>query len=121
MISSPSTVLCRLAPLLFLLYLGCGGDGAATDEKPTAAVVTLVDVLAGEEPTPEIRAELENLAAAGTLKLVSLAGQVQAGELTPADADGLYNEWLAGEAAGRSLTAEQLGRLLAGYTGGRYR
>jgi len=121
-ISSPSTVLCRLAPLLFLFFLGCGGDnGAVTDEKPTAPVVTLADVLAGKEPTPEIKEELKELTAAGTEELVGLAGRVQSGELTPAEADGLYREWLAGEAAGRSLTAEQLGRLLAGYAGGRYR
>jgi len=119
--SSPSTVLCRLAPLL-LLFLGCGGDnGAATVEPPETPVVSLADVLAGEEPTPEIQAELSGLVAAGTEELVGLAGRVQSGELTPAEADGLYAEWLAGEAAGRSLTAEQLGRLLAGYAGGRYR
>jgi hypothetical protein len=119
--SSPSTALCRLAPLLLLL-LGCGGgDGSATVEPPETPVVTLADVLAGKEPTPEIKAELSGLVAAGTGELVGLAGRVQEGELTPAEADGLYREWLAGEAAGRSLTAEQLGRLMAGYAGGRYR
>ncbi|OGD71497.1 MAG: hypothetical protein A2Y64_03390 [Candidatus Coatesbacteria bacterium RBG_13_66_14] len=122
MTSSPSTAFCRLAPLLLLLLLGCGGgDGSATVEPPETTVVTLADVLAGKEATPEVRAELENLTAAGTEELVTLSGRVQSGELTPAEADEAYHEWLAGEAAGRSLTAEQLGRLLAGYAGGRYR
>ena len=123
MISSPSTVFCKFAPpLLLVLLLGCGGgDGSATVEPPEASQVTLVDVLAGKEPTPEIRAELKGLVAAGTETLVSLAGRVQSGELTPVEADSLYADWLGGEAAGRSLTAEQLGRLLAGYAGGRYR
>jgi len=121
-ISSPSTVFCKFAPLLLLLLVGCGGGGgSATEEKPEAPVVTLADVLAGKEPTPEIQAELKGLVAAGTDKLVALAGRVQEGELTPAEADDLYAGWLGGEAAGRSLTAEQLGRLLAGYAGGRYR
>jgi len=121
--SSPSTVFYRLAPLLLLVltFCGGGGDGSTTQGLPEVPVVTLADVLAGKEPTPEIRAELKGLVAAGTETLVALAGRVQSGELTPAEADDLYADWLAGEAAGRSLTAEQLGRLLAGYAGGRYR
>jgi hypothetical protein len=122
--SSPSTAFCRLASLFLLAFLGCGGgngNGSETVEPPETTVVTLADVLAGEEPTPELRAELGALVAAGTELLLALSERVQAGEITTADADEAYHEWLAGEAAGRSLTAEQLGRLLAGYAGGRYR
>jgi hypothetical protein len=120
-ISSPSTAFCKFAPLFFCVVLACGdrGDGSAVDDEPSAS--TLADVLAGGEPTPELWVELEGLAAEGSGKLAELAGRVAEGELTPAEADSLYADWLAGEASARSLTAEQLGRLLTGWVGGRYR
>ncbi|MCX7022739.1 MAG: hypothetical protein NTW26_10800 [bacterium] len=85
MTSSPNTAICRLLPLLLLVstFCGGGGDESAPQVPPKAPVVTLADVLAGKEPTPEIRAELKGLVAAGTDELLDLSGRVKSGELTP--------------------------------------
>ena len=123
MVSSPSTALFRLAPLLLVfLFPTCndgGADPAPVEGRDEAAA--LVDVLAGKAPTPGLRAELSILAGISSDNLVELAAAVASGGSTPADADSRYHGWLSEMAADRGLTPGQLQRLLAGVVGGRYR